>query len=498
MGRDDGGFERFWTAVGRLFVEGVGVDWSAVFAGCGARRVQLPTYAFQRQRFWLTSGPVVGDAGGLGLGGLEHALLGAVVEQPDSGGVVLTGRLVVGSQRWLADHAVGGVVLFPGAGFVELAICAGDEVGCAVVQELMLSAPLVLREGGGVQVQVVVGGLGELGSRAVSVYSRGSWSGAEWVLHAEGVLGVAADPVGVVADLSVWPPVGAVAVDVSDAYERLAAHGYEYGPAFQGLEAVWSRGQEIFAEVALPEEAGDTEGWGIHPVVLDAVLHAAGLAASAFQTGQVVLPFSWQQVSLHASGASRVRARIAAAGADAVTVELADAEGLPVLSVGSLTTRPVTAQQLHAALSGAGEVDQGLFEVVWSPVAGEGVVENGDRLAVISWEDLHSGSGIADISMGEADDSAASSLGIAADVVVWEWGSADEDVVSSVYAATHQVLEVLQSWLAEDRPGRLMVVTHGAVAIAGEDITDLAAAAVWGMVRSAQTEHPGRLCSSAE
>src|SRR4051794_19852779 len=73
-----------------------------------------------------------GDAAGLGLGGARHGLLGAVVEQPDSDAVVLTGRLSLGAQPWLADHGVAGVVVFPGAGFVELAVRAGDEVGCGV------------------------------------------------------------------------------------------------------------------------------------------------------------------------------------------------------------------------------------------------------------------------------------------------------------------------------------------------------------------------------
>ena len=313
LGRDDGGLQRFWMSVGQAHVAGVGVEWSAVFAGLGARRVELPTYAFQRRRFWLAPGTAgSGDVGGLGLAGARHALLGAVVEQPD-GGVVLTGRLSLTTQPWLADHAVAGVVLFPGAGFVELAIRAGDEVGCAVVEELMLAAPLVLPASGGVQVQVLVGVAEESGSRAVSMFSRGSQPDAEWVLHAEGMLAVggaaAAAPV---SDVAVWPPADAVAVDVADAYEQLAVRGYEYGPAFQGLQALWRCGQEIFAEIALPEDTGiEVGGMGIHPALLDAALHAAGLGIWVVEPTQaLVVPFSWQGVSLHAAGASRVRARI--------------------------------------------------------------------------------------------------------------------------------------------------------------------------------------------
>ncbi|WP_343710783.1 type I polyketide synthase, partial [Mycobacterium sp.] len=193
------------TGIAQAFVSGLAVDWRAALPGAGF--VELPTYAFERRRFWLSGDGGAVDAAGLGLRSGEHAVLGAVVELPDSGGVVLTGRLSAASHPWLADHAVGGVVLFPGAGFVELAIRAGDEVGCGVVDELTLAAPLVLPAAGSTAVQVMVGAAGESGSRGVSVFSRADGS---WICHAEGVLRPA--PVRPAADLSVWPPAGAVAV----------------------------------------------------------------------------------------------------------------------------------------------------------------------------------------------------------------------------------------------------------------------------------------------
>ena len=211
---------------------------------------------------------------GLGLGASEHALLGAVVELPDSGGVVLTGRLSPATQSWLTDHAVDGMVVFPGAGFVELAIRAGDEVGCATVDELNLQSPLMLPASGSVAVQVVVGAADESGQRSLSVFARDD-SGFRMDCHATGIL--SSGPVEPAADLSVWPPEGAVAVDVTDGYQRLAERGYQYGPAFQGLTALWRRGDEFFAEVTLPQAAGGVTGFGVHPVLLDAALHAAAV-----------------------------------------------------------------------------------------------------------------------------------------------------------------------------------------------------------------------------
>jgi polyketide synthase 12 len=460
------------NAVAQGFVAGMEVDWRGVLGGANfkASFVELPTYAFERRRFWLSGDGAPADAAGLGLAASEHALLGAVVELPASGGVVLTGRLSPSAQGWLADHAVGGVVLFPGAGFVELAIRAGDEVGCGVVDELNLAAPLVLPADGSVAVQVVVGGSDESGARAVSVFSRGE-AGSGWSLHAEGVLRAGSVQPG--ADLSAWPPVGAVPVDVGDGYERLAERGYGYGPAFRGLTSMWRRGDEVFAEVTLPEDAGvSVAGFGVHPAMLDAALHAVILASDSGELaeGSMLVPFSWQQVSLHAAGAAAVRARIVPVGESAVSIELADGLGLPVLSVASMVARPVTDQQLLAAVSSSGP--ERLFEVVWSAQPSSAV----QPVSVSAW-------GTPELDTAEAERSA----------VLFESAPVAGDVVTEVYAATRAVLPVLQSWLARDEAGTLVVSTRGAVALPGEDVTDLAGAAVWGLVRSAQTEHPGRI-----
>ena len=349
--------ESLLNALGQLFSTGADVNWPAALGD--GRRVDLPTYGFVRQRFWLTAGSSA-DVRGVGLTQAGHPVLGAVVERPDSGGVVLTGSLSVREFPWLADHMVDGVVLFPGAGFVELVLRAGDEVGCSVVQELTLLAPLVLPRDGGARVQVVVDASDESGSRGVWVYSRGTGSDSVWVLHAQG--GLSAGVAEPAADFSVWPPTGAEALPVEDAYEVLARRGYEYGQAFQGLRALWRRGQEVFAEVTVGEGVA-VAGFGIHPVVLDAALHAWGVADAGDAT---MLPFSWQGVCLHAAGASRVRVRIAPAGTGAVSVELADVTGLPVLSVRELVVRPISAAALSAAVAAAAGGGGGLFEVAWT------------------------------------------------------------------------------------------------------------------------------------
>ena len=285
--RHDGGAARLLASLARAHVQGASVDWAAVL-GRGTV-VELPTYAFQRERFWPRPVPAgAGDVTAAGLGAVSHPLLGAAVRVAGGDQLVLTGRVSAGVQSWLADHVVGGVVLVPGTALLELAIRAGDAAGCGQVTELALQAPLVLPADGAVQVQVVVGGALDTGGRPVEVFSRPDGPGQDgdgpWTCHARGQLSpgeqpgadpqAAADTSG---ELAVWPPAGAVPVDTGGWYERLAGAGLEYGPAFRGLRAAWQHGDEVLAEAVLPEAAGDAAGFGLHPALLDAVLHAAAL-----------------------------------------------------------------------------------------------------------------------------------------------------------------------------------------------------------------------------
>ncbi|MFI8952034.1 SDR family NAD(P)-dependent oxidoreductase, partial [Streptomyces sp. NPDC053750] len=429
------------TAAGQLHVHGVAVDWESVFAGRDARRVDLPTYAFQREHYWITPENGAGDVASAGLDAADHPLLGAAVTLADTDGVVLTGRLSTASQPWLADHVVGGTVLFPGTGFVELAVRAGDQVGCDVLEELTLEAPLALPEHGAVQVQVAVGTADSSGTRTLTVHSRASQD-EPWTRHAAGVLARGAEPGRF--DLTQWPPAGADALDVEGLYTDLAGLGLQYGPVFQGLKAAWRSGDTVYAEVALPDRGHkDAERLGLHPAVLDAALHAVSF--TGVTGGQAALPFAWSGVTLHASGAATVRVRLTPTGSG-VALAVADASGRPVATVESLVLRPISEDQLAAARAGFHDA---LFRVEWTPVPAAPVPGESPQVAV---------------SVPEPGMDAA-----------------------SVRSATSAVLAELQS-----ADGRLVFVTRGAVALPGEDVADLAGAAVWGLVRSAQSEDPGR------
>ncbi|MEV6005152.1 acyltransferase domain-containing protein, partial [Streptomyces griseomycini] len=277
------------SAVARLCTRGVTVDWAAFFAGSGARRVDLPTYAFQRRRYWVDVRPHTGDVTAVGLGATDHPLLGAAIELGDTDGVLLTGRLSVQTHPWLADYVVRGSVLLPGTAFVELAVRAGDRVGCDLVEELTLEAPLVVPERGGVRVQVWVSAEDESGRRELTFFSNAGDTDDDrpYTRHATGVLRAVGRSGG--TSLVEWPPAGAKVVDLDGFYDQAADAGFGYGPVFQGLRAAWRRGDEVFAEVVLPDGV-DAGGFGLHPALLDAALHAADLTGGADGTGR--LPFA--------------------------------------------------------------------------------------------------------------------------------------------------------------------------------------------------------------
>ncbi|WP_404800070.1 type I polyketide synthase [Amycolatopsis eburnea] len=460
------------SALARWHVRGGAFDWTAWHDGTGARVVDLPTYAFQRRTYWLEGG-TGGDLGQAGLDPAGHPLLGAAVELPESGGFLFAGELSVRRQAWLGQHEILGTKLLPGTAFLELAGRAGAQVGCARVEELTFAAPLVLPASGGVRVQVVAGPAAEDGSRSVSVYSQQEET---WVRHASGRLGVGGAPAAVLP--GEWPPAGAEPLDLTGFYADLAEQGLGYGPAFQGLRAAWRLGDEVLAEVALPpEHETEAASFGLHPALLDAVLHA-----SAHLEGREGLPFSWTGVGVQPAHATTLRARLTPVGENAVALAVTDPAGTPVLAADALAFRPVAAGELRATRHEA------LFRPVWTPAPAVAVTQPADDA---DWVVLGTGLGFATPAV--FPDLATVRIGGVPSVVLAPVPSGDGDAAAA-HAATSWALELLRTWIAEPdfARSRLVFVTSHAVPAAAGDLVDPAAAAVWGLVRSAQAEHPDR------
>ncbi|MFD3827422.1 polyketide synthase dehydratase domain-containing protein, partial [Streptomyces sp. NPDC058625] len=473
------------TALAELYVRGGHADWATVLDGTGGRPVDLPTYAFQHEYFWpVGSATGTGDIRLAGLGAPGHPLLGAAVELAGADGMVFTGRLSLQSQPWLADHAVQGSVLVPGTALLELAIRAADEVGCDTVEELTLSAPLVLPAHGGARIQVTVGEPDEAGRRSVAVHSRhdGDDDRGSWTLHAEGALADEATAVRSDFDASVWPPKDARPVDVTDCYELLAEAGLRYGPVFQGLRAAWRRGDEVFAEVALNDDV-DGGTFGLHPALFDAALHASFAFGDDDGTAPGGVPFSWEGVRLHASGASALRVRLTRTGDDSLAVELADPVGAPVASVESLVVRSAS-----AAGGGSENSTKPLYHVDWVPARAVTGTLSSEPVALLGAEILASFTTDVDRLLTASDLEALAEHDVPGTVLVAVTNCLP-DVVESAHQAAARALDLVRDWLADERfAGSRLIFVVGA-SEGAEDLTD---APVRGLVRSAQLEHPGR------
>ncbi|MEV4590487.1 type I polyketide synthase [Streptomyces chartreusis] len=470
-------------AVAELYVRGTAVHWAAVFEGSGAVRTALPTYAFQRERYWLRDVGSAGDARGLGLRAADHPLLGAAVPVAGSDAVLLTARLSTAVTPWLADHVVGETVVVPGTALVELALAAADRAGCDRVDELTLQAPLILPEQGYVQIQIALDAPDGTGARPLRLYGRPDRTEDDdsiWTLHAEGTVSEGKAPVRS-AELRTWPPADAQQVDTTGLYDRLAETGLRYGSAFRGLRQVWARGEDLYVEAALPEGADpEASAFALHPALLDSVLHALALRADE-QRG-ALLPFAWTGVSCHAVGADIVRVRIVPRGSGTYALYVADATGAPVAAVESLLLRPASPARFAAGAAATNA--EHLYRVEWTPADAEPAAAAGPVpvLRVPADAEPWHGAGLALVPYG--GDGGASVTGTLLLPVRRRAGTAE----------VTEVLAAVREWVADERfaGARLVVVTSGAVAVRDGETPDAGGAGVWGLVRSAMNEHPGR------
>ncbi|WKX68652.1 type I polyketide synthase [Streptomyces sp. XD-27] len=490
----------------------------------GARRVDLPTYAFQRQRYWLDAPARATDAASLGLTSADHPLLGGMTrlaDAADGDGLLLTGRLSLRSHPWLADHVIAEAALLPGTAMVELAVAAGDRLGCDRLRELVLEAPLAVPEDGAVRLQVTVGAADGSGELPVAIHSRrepvtddAPWDEGEWTRHASGVLATGgAEPS---AAAETWPPRGARKLDTDGLYARLTGLGYTYGPAFQGLVTAWQAGDERYAEVALPPDRhADAAGYGVHPALLDAALHALLLpdgddgdgddgggsdGDGGDDTAALRLPFSFGGVTLHASGATALRVRLSPKGRDGAALTATTPGGDPVLSAESVVLRALPADRLAR---GAAAHHDGLYRYGCTPfqVADDTAVP-GRRWAVLGADSLGLVAALGSRGVhgaayeNDADPAALLDAdGAAPDVVVLTPSEPGADPAGGAHIAAARALAVVRSAVTDERfaASRVLLVTRGALAaLPGEGVRDLPGAAARGLVRTARSEHPGR------
>ncbi|MFF4969742.1 SDR family NAD(P)-dependent oxidoreductase, partial [Streptomyces sp. NPDC001037] len=460
------------------------VRWPARVPAHAVPPAGLPTYAFDHHPYWLDITPDRSDPGLLGLDVTDHPLTGATTTLAD-GTTLFTGRIGTDADpEWLADHAVGDTVVLPGTAFVDLALLVGEQAGAPHVDELTLWAPLVL-DGTPVDLQATVPPDGDEGRLEVTVHARRTGSpDAPWVRHATAVLtrvpSPAAEPD--FRPTGSWPPPGATPVPVEGLYDELAARGYTYGPAFRGVRAVWRHGADVLADVALPDEGrlrADVSRHSLHPALLDAALHplAAGILDSEDGVVGTQLPFSWSGFALQAVEATAVRVRLRRTGSGGISVTLADPEGELVAHAEELTLRELPEGSLLRPSTREGDPEDGLHAVEWvARPWPEAVPSNGDVRTLRPEEVVGHGLPAGDVPP----------------VVVVPVSSGPDELPGP---SVGTVLGVLQAWLADERTQDATLVVHtrrGVATDRADRLADPATAAVWGLVRSAQTENPGR------
>ncbi|MEU4357222.1 type I polyketide synthase, partial [Streptomyces virginiae] len=476
------------AALAEVHVRGRDVRWDGFLPG--GRAVALPTYPYQRDSYWLSApaAPVATKPAG------GHPLLDSAVELAADQGWLFTGILDAEAQPWLSEHTVLGRPLLPGAAVAELALYAARRTGAAEVAELTLEQPLPLD--GPVALQLMVGSAGDDGTRPLALHSRPQGTpDAAWVRHASGLLAdeVSAET-GEDAGLAVRPPQEATEIPVDGLYARLAERGYAYGPTFQGLRRAWSHGTDLYAEIALPDTATGADGFALHPAALDAALHTALVGPGAGE--RLVVPFAWSALALRPTGSARLRVRLRRGPGDAHSLLIADENGVPVFTAGGLAVREL---QADAAVAAGPVHGAGLFDLHWSPLraaapvpAGPWAVLGEDGGAVV---DAVRAAGVAVRDYpGPAELRTAVDGGAPVPTVVLAAVPAAHAVPGTGGRAVLAVLELAQAWLADERftDSRLAVLTRGAVAVADTERPDPALAAVWGLIRSAQSEQPGR------
>ncbi|WP_148663835.1 type I polyketide synthase [Streptomyces ambofaciens] len=552
--------EVFEAALATVFTRDAGLDATTLHTGSTGRRIDLPTYPFQHDRYWLAapSRPRTDGLSAAGLREVEHPLLTAAVELPGTDTEVWTGRISAADLPWLADHLVWDRGVVPGTALLETVLQVGSRIGLPRVAELVLETPLTWTSDRPLQVRIVVTAAATApgGAREVTLHSRpepvaasssspspasprhltAQESDDDWTRHASGLLAPAAGLADDFAELTgAWPPVGAEPLDLAGQYPLFAAAGVRYEGAFRGLRAAWRRGDEVFADVRLPDaHAVDADRYGVHPALLDAVLHPIASLDPLGDGGHGLLPFSWTDVQGHGAGGHALRVRVAAVDGGAVSVTAADHAGNPVLSARSLALRRITADRLPVAPVAP------LYRVDWLPFPGPVPVSAGGRWAVVGPEAEATAAGLRAVGLDvrthalPLGEPLPPQAGTDAEVIILDLtttaaGRTASDggrlsLLDEVRATVRRTLEAVQARLADtetapdvdvrtaarprtaartsprvdtrtgartaDGP-RLVVLTRGAAGPEG-GAADPAGAAVWGLVRVAQAEQPGR------
>nr|WP_113868954.1 type I polyketide synthase [Brenneria salicis]NMN92946.1 coronafacic acid polyketide synthase Cfa6 [Brenneria salicis ATCC 15712 = DSM 30166]RBP58619.1 coronafacic acid polyketide synthase Cfa6 [Brenneria salicis ATCC 15712 = DSM 30166]RLM29370.1 polyketide synthase [Brenneria salicis ATCC 15712 = DSM 30166] len=502
MQRNKPAVERLTQAMAHLYVNGHNINWRALHPT--ASLVDIPTYPFEHRHYWLTP-PAAANVATVGQRPTEHALLSAIIDLPDDEGVLMTGRIGLTNQLWLADHAATGVALVPGTAYLDMVSYAALLTDYHKIAELVIQTPLVLPEQGELDLQLRVGRPDEQERRTVTIHARRhhdeEHGASEWTLYANALLQRDASSQKRPFDNMDWPPADAEPLDLTLLHQRLSAAGYEYGSAFKGLSAAWRSGDSVYAEANLPEELS-TNGHLLHPALLDTVLHTIALPDSENDDGTALrLPFSLSGITLADRQPRQLRARLHLKTNDNISLIATDETGETVISIEALNLRETTRDKLRHQLRIQPEYD--LLRTTWSALPSASKVK--EAPATTSWALLETdpvNASPLDIAV-RYDSLRTLSAGLTSStpptVLVWPLPVTDsaktDDVQHTTRSLCEQVINQLQPWLADESlvNTTLVAITHRATEQGSHECLDVAHSAAWALLHSAQNENPGRI-----
>ncbi|MDR7303662.1 type I polyketide synthase [Haloactinomyces albus] len=470
---------QFTTALTQAHLHGHSPTWTTLTPH--AHHIELPTYPFQHQHYWLHTPTTTNDPTTLGITPTNHPLLSTATELPNNQGWLFTGQLTQTTQPWIPEHAILNTVLLPGTAYIDLALHAATHTNTPHINELTLESPLILDTDTNLQLQLHISEPHpNTHQRTLTLHTR-TTNTNDWTRHATATL--TTNPTPKTPDThwaTHWPPTEATPLNLDGLYNQLNEHGYEYGPHFQGLRKAWRHGNNTYAEIALPENT-NTTNHHIHPALLDSALHPLVLNT---HENKIRLPFTWSGINLHTgamNNPTRLRVQLSESSDQQVSLRLADEDGTELVNISALAVRPISTEQLDALRANRPRT---LYTVEWTAANGTAYSETPAPLHTLETPD-------ADAVRRLADSSEAPPRSLL--VHATDHG---DDIPEAVHTLTARLLELTQVFL--DEPAfadtHLVITTRGAMSTGGaETVVDLPGAAVWGLIRTAQSEHPDRI-----
>jgi len=507
----------------RAFVRGDAIDWESFYRDGRGRKVGLPTYPFQRQRYWLPRPAARSAQAAKSPQPSVHPLLGPrvhVVAASES--VQFERRLMSENPAYLADHRVGETAIFPATAQLEMAIAAGRATRAGqgiVLEDVTFPRALTLAEGETRIVQTVV--TPSPGGHRVELFSRDAStedpaSRPAWVRHASGIV-KAAEPAGAAVSLEEWRRRCRENVSVEAVYHRIALQGLQYGPSFRLLKEAWRAAGQSLGRVVLPDEPHlAADEYSFHPAALDACLHVIAAMVETDGT-RMVVPARLERLEILGRPGREIWTHATLRGGegsktpDAYTldVDLVSPEGDLLARFVGLRLQQIDPSAL--ACGADSDALLGLYEVGWHEVPhSDGARTSPQGRWLLLGDDL----GLADLvaqrlsDQGQSCDVVRDEKDVSQRIGELAQGESLSGVVSlgaldvppdeaDAFAASHRaccgsVLALIQTLVAQSPRTRLWLVTRGAQSVLGSrlDVSALAQVPLWGLGRVAMLEHP--------